>query len=460
MPDKPVIIVGTTPDYVSRIYKTYPETTLFVLDPRFQGDSFLDQVDPSALLFTCLENFDGVLNSLLRHLSIHRSSARAVACFDCEYLILASNLARYLGLPFPSADAIARARNKFSSRRIWKEVGLQSPKAAIASGLEQTLAFFRLVKKDIVLKPISASGSELLFHCRQEEEILESVQIMQEQLPKRRSNPLFRAIPDPFFGATVIDPCGSWVVEEFVSGPEFSCDFILHDGKVTVIRETGKIKASGQPFGSVLAYTFPPEYPERLRRQDLPHALEKAARALGFTWGYFMVDFIIQDGDPSFIEIAPRPGGDSIPDLVEIATGFDILGLYLDLMCGKFLAPRANKMPSESLASINLYGTKEGVLTRLDPSQVLAHSSVKALFLKKKMGDKITLPPDDYDNRLLGYCIVTREKDWNPRALYEDLRGRLKVSMGREDTLPLENAQRAHSSSPHIERGLRSARGG
>jgi len=257
----------------------------------------------------------------------------------------------------------------------------------------------------MVLKPLAGSGSELLFHCRDESGVTKAVSILEEELPKRRGNPLFRPFPNPP-GDSLIDPCSCWVAEEFISGPEFSCDFVLQEGDVFFIRETGKIKATDKPFGSVLAYTFPPRYPAGFQKRVLKEVLKKATNSLGFDWGYFMVDFILHQGTPILIEMTPRPGGDSIPELVRAATGLDTLALYLDFVQGDFKEPKELSLPPESFASLNFFAPMEGKIQVLDGRKVQASPHVRKLFFKKQVGDRVILPPKDYDNRLLGYCII------------------------------------------------------
>ena len=428
MRSDPVVVVGTTPDYVVKIHKKYPEAACFVIDSRFRNNTLPQSIDTSALLFCSLENHEETLRSLDRYLSSNRLSPQGVACFDCESLILASKIAVKLGKPFPPTDAIIQARNKFESRRIWTEAGVPSPRATVVSGLRETLEFFHKIEKEIVLKPISGSGSELLFQCDNLGEIERSVRIMEEELPKRRSNPLFRPIPGTS-RAVPIDPCRSWIAEELVYGPEFSCDFFLHNGQIAFLRETGKVKAPHETFGSVLAYTFPPSYPEEFSLERLSRVLKKAAGSLGFTWGHFMVDYIFHNGQPVIIEMTPRPGGDSIPDLVEIATGYDLLGVHLDIVAGKFSPLKTPDITPAAFASINIYAQKEGIITSIDPSAITALSWVKALLVKKGLGERIILPPADYDNRLLAYCIISKESTWDLVSIYRYLQDLLRVSI-------------------------------
>jgi len=400
-----VLIVGTTPDYVVKLYERYSESLLFLTDTRFQDDPLLKKIPPSSLIFASLENAEETCLRTRESLRAAGLSLYGIGCFDCDSLLLASRLGSELGLRFPTWEAIARCRSKFESKKTWTGRGVASPIASIASSLPETVAFFRSHGENLVLKPLAGSGSELLFHCRDESDVTKAVTILEEELPKRKRNPLFRPFPTPA-GDFFIDPCSCWVAEEFISGPEFSCDFVLQDDEVFFIRETGKIKATDKPFGSVLAYTFPPRYAAGFQKRVLKEVLKKATNSLGFDWGYFMVDYILHQGTPILIEMTPRPGGDSIPELVRAATGLDTLAFYLDFVQGDFREPKELYLPPESFASLNFFAPVEGKIEVLDGGKVTACPHVRKLFFKKQAGDRVILPPKDYDNRLLGYCII------------------------------------------------------
>ncbi len=405
-----VLVVGTTPDYVCRLQKDARTPLVFLIDESFRDDSRLRDVPPSKLIFARLDGPDAKLDKISTALASREVTPVGVACFDCESLLLAGRIASALNLPFPPRQAIVRSRNKFESRRMWTAGGISSPCAALASDVETTLFFFRAHGENIVLKPVSGSGSELLFHCTTESDVTCAVATMQDQLPLRRTNPLYAPFHDPVRGWE-IDPCRSWIAEEFVSGEEFSCDFVYQRDEIILIRETGKVKAPDKPFGSVLAYTFPPSYPEDFAKERLLDMLRRAVQSLGFDWGFFMADYVVRAGMPVLIELTPRPGGDSIPDLVKIAAGRDTLSIYLGFVTRAFLHPARGTMRPLSYASVNLYAPCEGTIMRLDGSGIKGLPHVKGLVLKKKEGDCVVLPPKDYDHRLLGYCIVATEPD-------------------------------------------------
>jgi biotin carboxylase len=425
---EPVIVVGTTPDYVVKILKKYPNAAFFVLDEHYRGDLLFQWVDRSALLFVPLEDYDETAQSVHQYISINNLFPKGLACFDCESLMVTARLASALSLPYPPVEAIIHSRNKFELRKIWEESHIPCPRVLLVSSLPESMEAFDLFGGDIVLKPVSGSGSELLFHCRTQGEVKGAVRIMEEQLPLRKSNPLFSPIPGTD-RAEPVNPCEFWIVEEFIPGSEFSCDFLLYEDHTLIVRETGKVKVPGQTFGSVLAYTFPLSSEEREPLHGLHHILERAAQVLGYTRGHFMADFIVRDGHVVLLEMTPRPGGDSIPDLLETATGRDLIRIHLDMVSGKSNSLGPVPLPTESFASIHLYAPNEGTITHLDSSQILSQPWVKALVLKKRTGDQITLPPHDYDNRLLGYCIVSTESSPDLISIYRTLQRLLKVAI-------------------------------
>ncbi len=362
-------------------------------------------LDRESLFFSDLDKPEIFLEDVVNFLKSKDIYPSGVGCFDCESLANASKLAAKLELPFPNVEAISKARNKFESKRIWTEKGIRCPIVSVAGDMKETLAFFNKVRKSVVIKPVSASGSELTFFCKNEKEISETVNIVTEQLLMRKSSPFFRKLPE-VKGTRSVDPSAQWIVEEYISGTEFSCDFVLSENRVDIIRLTEKVKDDEQTFGSILAYCIPADLPEGFSLDEFASILNRAALSLGFNHGWFMVDFIICDNAPYLIEVTPRPGGDSIPDLYQTATGEDILGTYLDYISGRIEVIKPIEYRSKSLASINIYANDEGVITELDCSVIKDLPWVRKTFISKSINDIIILPPSDYDSRKIGHCIV------------------------------------------------------
>lgn len=418
------MVFGTTPDYVKNLHQRYSPGLFFIIDQRFRHDPFLRDVDESDLFFTDIWGSEDTIQPVFDHFKKNHITPVGIACYDCESLLKASEMAHRFGLDFPSYNAIRLARNKVTSKQIWNVAHVPAPRARMVSTLSETLEFFHKIKKEVVLKPISSSGSELLFHCSDKDDILKAVDIISTQLKTRRLNPLFRPVP-----GDSTDPSRVWVAEEFISGPEFSCDFILLEDRLTILRTTGKAKDNNQSFGSILAYIIPPDFPLGFSQSNLCTLLKRSVISLGFVKGHFMADFIVQEGKPFIVEVTPRPGGDSIPNLLEMATGIDILGLHLGFASGNFPRTFQMSIPEKQYASINLYAPQEGIITELDGSAIHGLPWVKAVFINKQLGDKVVLPPFDYESRKIGYCIVEIKPSWDLAGTQQILQENLKLSI-------------------------------
>ena len=84
---------------------------------------------------------------------------------------------------------------------------------------------------------------------------------------------------------------------------------------------------------------------------------------------------------------------------------------------------------SRPCASINFFAPCEGVIEQIDYTAMLSQSDFISFIPKKKKGDRVSMPPDDYDNRLIGYCIVSHDADWDPIETCLHFQGLLKVSI-------------------------------
>ena len=162
---------------------------------------------------------------------------------------------------------------------------------------------------------------------------------------------------------------------------------------------------SGGPLGTVLGYLSPAGLPQSLWLSDLAEILERAARCLGLSRAVCMADFIIRDvGDPILLELAPRPGGDCLPQLLRHAAGFDMLGLTLDFAeCKPINIPPGGDW--EQMVGLRIHVRREGVIRAIDAHQAQEDHRVREVSIIRQVGHKVLLPPEDYSSWLLGHVI-------------------------------------------------------
>ena len=117
-----------------------------------------------------------------------------------------------------------------------------------------------------------------------------------------------------------------------------------------------------------------------------------------------MVDFIVQADRALLIEMTPRPGGDCLPPLIRHSCGLDTLGAALDFAAGR---PVALPAPEawRRLAGLRVLARREGVIDALDDRLLRADPRVLECVFKVGPGHRVSLPPADYDSRILGHVI-------------------------------------------------------
>lgn len=397
-----VLVIGTTSDYVEIIRRRFPRRALFVTSQAERDRAAEPLPEPDEELLCDLDRHEHAIDRLVAHIEQFDIAPSGVVCYDCESMSLAARIARELQLPYPSPDAVAACRSKYTSKRLWTEAGLPCPRAALVRSASDAVNF----PQPSILKPLTGAGSELLFVCRNDGDARRAFTTMSERLASHHDARMYTCSSH---AGESVDPRTVFAVEEFIEGEEYSCDFIYESGRAAIVRVAKKIYATDQSVGTTLAYILPAELP--LPRDEFEKQIAAAARAVGLDRAVCMLDFICADGSAKMIEIAPRIGGDCLPPLILRSSGLDTIGLALD-----FAEQRELRIPPPSawrkLAGLRFFATKSGVVRTLDDTALRHDKRVLEIFLKRSAGHRVIMPPDDYDSRLLGHVIFD-PRDWN-----------------------------------------------
>jgi hypothetical protein len=401
MASKRVLVVGTTADYIDLIRRRYPGRALFLTDPGERERAAEDSPVPDEEILGDLTRAPPLLERLRTLLDRFGLTADGVACFDCESLGLAAELAGACRLPFPLPEAVALCRNKFLSKQAWQAAGVDCPRSRIVQSTSEAVSFLEGLAGPVILKPLTGSGGELVFRCDRPEACRSALATMQARLGGAGGNRMY--MPGQA-GARGFDPLRDVVIEEFIPGREFSCDFLVENDRLTIIRTAAKVPASGLHTGATAAYLVPASLPPEIGGERFRDQLHRAARALGLTRAICMVDFMVWRGRAYLLELTPRPGGDCLPWLIRQSSGLDMLGLALDFAQGRdFPLPGPERW--ERLAGLRLFARQGGIVRAINDAALREDGRVREVFIKRRPGHRVTLPPEDYDSRLLGHVV-------------------------------------------------------
>lgn len=400
------LIVGTTPDYIQWIRSSCPGRALFITRPDIRQTAREEHPAPGEEILSPLLDLEEVLGALERHLDQWHQTIDSIFCFDCESMEMGAGIAQRLDLDYPSIQTIRNCRDKYVSKQIWHRHAIGCPRIFPVNSVSDVIDFFKTTRSGCVLKPITGSGSELIFQCTSVSECRSAFNAVKKGLKKRLENPLFQRSSS----AAVL-----MLAEERIVGTEYSCDFIVEKGKIQVIRVARKIKSPFRPFGTILGYVVPATLPRFLGMDRFQQILLNSATSLGIDRGLCMVDFIISDNAVFMIEITPRPGGDCLPHLLKAGTGIDMLKLSLDFAQKRALTLNNAKAVSPHVG-IRIQAEEAGILKKIEYSHLLEDKRVKEISLTKKPGHKINLPPEDYDSWNLGHIIIEPSANQFPES--------------------------------------------
>ena len=416
-----VLVVGTTPDYVDLLQCEHPGKCLFLTDSRLRLRA---KEPPPRDADEVLYRYDKLLSVfelLKRHQDRYDIKVIGIACFDCESISLASLIAKRFRLPYPCPDAIVCCRNKRSMKQKWIAGGTTSPGFSIVRRSEEAVDFLRRTGGPCVIKPLSGSGSELVFRVEGETDCRLLFGKIIAGLASRRTAPLYRSCKE---GQENL------LMEELVDGEEYSCDFIVSKGSVNVIRLTRKHLLKKGPLGTIEAYELSPNRPDVCRNSRLSPLLLNAATSLGINHAICMADFIVRGDRAIFLEVTPRCGGDCLPSLLTTACDFDILGLVIGFAMEE--VGKTVVQVKESAVALRLFADRAGTLEWIDTSDLREDRRVLSVVMKRRLGEKIKLPPIDYDSWVLGHLIYRPDPGRSVSEQNEELKSMLQVKISEK----------------------------
>lgn len=420
---KRVLVVGTTSDYIDIITRRYPGRGLFITDGRERGSAVEPAPPATDEVLVDLSDKAETLALVQEHLSRWSLEASGVTCFDCESMALASYLADAFMLPYHSLESITACRSKVASKLMWQSHGLACPRVELVHSLAEAVSFLEGLGRPIVLKPLTGSGSELVFKCGDRLDCSSAFAMISNRLASHPNERMYEG-----GNGSRVDARHVFAAEEFIRGREYSCDFVVENDRIEIIRVARKIPATNQPIGTTLAYIVPASLPGGLTEERLAEQLGKAARSVGLQRAIVMVDFIVREGQAVLIEMTPRPGGDCLPPLLQQVSGFDMLGFALDFAEGKSLEI-ADRSSWKHLVGVRLFAESAGVIKSFDTSRITADPRVKECYLKRTAGHRVVLPPQDYDSRVLGHIIFQPRSADSIEAESRELAAKLAVEI-------------------------------
>lgn len=249
-----------------------------------------------------------------------------VLCYDEATVPIANELARLLGLPVVSTHWSEAFRHKDRMRVAWEAAGLRVPRYRVLYR-KTDLRSLATWQYPVILKPASMMGSHGVVKVDD-----------YDDLPHWWHVP-FDADQDMRIGdelwsmAELFDIPQIALAEEYIAGPEYSAEGVVHDGAYHLVGITRKSSADA-PYFDETGHVFPaPDVPSGAEQQ-IRVILHAAHRALGMRNCITHTEFRLDGAGVCLMELNARIPGGHITELVEAVTGIDLVSVAVRVACG------------------------------------------------------------------------------------------------------------------------------
>ena len=258
----------------------------------------------------------------------------------------AAYVAEKLGLPGNPVSSVDILTDKKKFRAFLSENGFAVPKSATAATAAEAEALVREFGVPCMIKPTDSSGSKGVVRADEPED---AASAFEEAMRYTRQEAV--------------------LVEEFISrrGYQADGDLFVRDGEIVfwgICDQHQDRKLAPYTPVSLSYPTLDPSFEERARAE-----VQRALRLLGMRIGAYNVEYLIREnGEILILEIGPRAGGNLIPDILHLATGFDLAGAVVRQAVDDPI-PEITNNENGCFASYILHADRDGLFDGIECSE-------------------------------------------------------------------------------------------
>jgi biotin carboxylase len=279
----------------------------------------------------------------------------------------AAYVGNQLGLPSNPYESVLTLTRKDLFRDFLKKHGFKVPKFHSFTDKAEAQTFFQTLDGPVIVKPVDSSGSKGVNKVKQLKEFNLA-----------------------FDNALQFSRAKKIVIEEFVQRSEYQVagDGFVVDGQLV-------FRCWANEHFDHLGNLFVPigeSFPSILERecQELVHLeIQKILTLLDIKIGALNFDFMFDKYDQLFIlEMGPRNGGNLIPEVIQYATGVDLVKYTVDIALGQDCSSLNFVEPVGYFSSYILHSLKPGIVKELWFSSTIKKHIVEKNILVK-VGDEV-----------------------------------------------------------------------
>lgn len=281
----------------------------------------------------------------------------------------AAYVSEKLGLPGNPFESVKLLTEKDLFREFLKEYGFNTPEACGYSTYEEAIADINRFRFPVMVKPVDSSGSKGVVKVYEKSGIEEAVK---EALSYSRGK--------------------RFIIEEFIEkkGYQISGDGFSIDGKL-VFTSYGNELYSGKGTREYVALgEFWPSLLTVEQKQKVDDELQRLITALGMKTCAYNIEVILDKNDtPYILELGPRNGGSYIPQLIQYATGVDLVEYTIKGALGESCEGLKMTCTTGVWSNYMILSKQTGVFKELHFKEDFKRDNLLNVYCTANVGDKV-----------------------------------------------------------------------
>lgn len=301
------------------------------------------------------------------------------ACGDQPLSTMAYVSSR-MGLPcYLSEGDVRDLTNKIYMKRKMVENGIPTSKFHVIQSLDEELNLEEF-EWPIIVKPVDSNGSK---GVKKVERIKDFRILLKEALSYSLSK--------------------NAIVEEFKAGEELSVDVYVEGcvAKLLAVSTSRKISENKESF-TILQSEFPPSV--TYSEDKVLEIVQKIVDVFKLHDTPLLVQMITNGYDYNVVEFSARMGGGSKYHIIEVLTGVDIMGVYVDMVMGQ--KPKVSPFKKWNNALMCYVYCTPGIFSELSGFDEMCKEGLMHSYFTYKMPNSEIIKSTTSSDRVAGFLIV------------------------------------------------------
>ncbi|AZZ97411.1 ATP-grasp domain-containing protein [Pseudoalteromonas sp. R3] len=228
---------------------------------------------------------------------------------------------------------------------------------------------------------------------------------------------------------------GTLIVEKFIGGDEYSIESFSKQGKHEILAITEKL-TTGAPHFVELGHNQPAHLSAKVARK-ISSAVTGLLDQIGMKTGPSHTEVKVFNSEVYIIETQPRPGGDSIWEMVRLTRGVD---LFMETVASLLNLPSPRHPPEFNHAAVRFFTPEPGIFSAIEGHhEASATPGVIKLNITLNKGDRVEQATCSSSRS--GFVLIAGEKPQCVTTTLTDVQRKLNIKTIKPSSTEQELAE-------------------